>query len=193
MEEKKSGRLKELLSWVLTIAFAIAAAWVINNFVLFKMFVDGPCMESTLYYADEMYGLRIAYLFSEPKRGDIVTFWAPDLLEKGEKVVYIKRIIGLPGETVEIKDGVVYIDGEILEEEYKQNLLAEEYKKQPELGNHGPYEVSEDSYFMLGDNRDFSHDSVDWENTYVKKENILSKAMFRYSPNFHWFSDVKYE
>lgn len=179
MQEKKPSKIKEFFSWVLTIALAIAAAWIINNFVLFKMVVDGPCMESTLYTGEEMYGIRIAYLFSEPERGDIVTFWAPDL----EDVVYVKRIIGLPGETVEIKDGVVYVNGDALEESYKQTKM---------VGNLGPYEVPEDSYFMLGDNRDHSHDSVDWKNTYVKRDAIISKIVFRYLPDFYWFPKVNY-
>lgn len=184
MEEKKRSILKEAFSWIMTIVLAVVAAWVINNFVLFKMGVDGSCMESTLQHGDSMFGLRIAYLFSEPERGDIITFWAPDTMDDSEPKVYIKRIIGLPGETVEIKDGIVYIDGVALEEEYKQN---------PMQGTYGPYEVPEGCYFMLGDNRNLSHDSIDWENTYLKREHILAKVLFRYSPDFCWFSDVNYE
>jgi len=183
MEEKKPSVIKEIFSWVITIALAVVAAWLINNFILFKAEVDGPCMETTLFYGDEMYGLRVAYWFTEPKRGDIITFRAPDKLDDPDADPYIKRIIGLPGETVEIKNGVVYINGTALHETYTQN---------PMIGTYGPYEVPEDSYFMLGDNRDNSHDSVDWNNRYVKKEYILAKMYLRYKPDWQWFSDVDY-
>ena len=78
----------------------------------------------------------------------------------------------------------MYIDGEPIEEPY----LKEEM-----LGTYGPYVVPEDCYFMLGDNRNSSADSRKWKNTYVKEEDIMAKVLFRYSPSFHWFSDVTYE
>ncbi len=171
---------KEVLSWVLTIGLAIVAAKLINNYVIIKAEVPTGSMEHTIEVNDCIMGLQPAYLFSNPKRGDIVIFPYPDEPE----VIYVKRIIGLPGETVEIKDGFVYIDGEPIEEPY----LKEEM-----LGEYGPYEVPDNSYFMLGDNRNSSLDSRKWKNTYLKGEDIMAKVLFRYSPSFQWYSGVSYE
>ena len=113
------------------------------------------------------------YDFNEPERGDIVIFKYPD----DESVDYLKRIIGLPGETVEIISGKVYINGELLDEPY----LSEE-----PTGDYGPYQVPEDSYFMLGDNRAVSKDSRYWHNTYVKKDKIIAKAFVMYWPSLKW-------
>lgn len=180
MDEKKPSRIKEIFSWIMTIVLAVVAAKVINNYVILKAEVPTGSMENTIQVDDCIMGLRIAYLFSEPERGDIVIFPWPD----DPEITYVKRIIGLPGETVEIKDGCVFIDGIALEEDY----LKEEMR-----GNYGPYEVPEGCYFMMGDNRNSSADSRRWENTYLKREDIEAKVIFRYSPSFEWFSDVNYE
>ena len=132
-------------------------------------------MENTIMTHDRLIALRTAYWFSEPKRGDIVVFHYPD----NEEELYIKRVIGTPGDTVEGKDGIVYVNGEALEEPYIKEPAEEDF---------GPYQVPKESYFMLGDNRNHSRDSRDWENTYVKKNKILGKAFLRYYPNFKKFS-----
>ena len=118
-------------------------------------------------------GLRLYYNFKEPERGDIVIFKYPD----DESVDYLKRIIGLPGETVEIISGKVYINGELLDEPY----LSEE-----PTGDFGPYQVPEGSYFMMGDNRAVSKDSRYWHNTYVSKDKIIAKAFVMYWPSLKW-------
>ena len=92
-------------------------------------------------------------------------------------VDFLKRIIGWTGETVEIISGKVYINGELLDEPY----LSEE-----PTGDFGPYQVPEDSYFMLGDNRAVSKDSRYWHNTYVKKDKIIAKAFVMYWPSLKW-------
>ena len=116
---------------------------------------------------------------------DIVIFYAPD--SPSEK--YIKRVIGLPGETVTIEDGQVYIDGEALEEDYlKSNQSGEDAW----TVNAGPYEfkVPQYSYLLLGDISNGSSDARVWEHTYVSKDDILAKAIFRYYP-FDRFGAVK--
>lgn len=173
-------QLKEVFAWVLTIALAIAAAKLINEFVIIKAEVPTGSMERTIEVDDCILGFQLAYVFSEPKRGDIVIFPWPD----NPQVTYVKRVIGLPGETVEIKNGSVYINGK---------PLRENYLKEEMFGEYGPYVVPDDCYFMLGDNRNTSQDSRKWVNTYLKEEDIMAKVLFRYSPNFHWFSDVDYE
>ena len=121
----------------------------------------------------DFFGHEISKKIKDPERFDIVIFKYPD----DESVDYLKRIIGLPGETVEIISGKVYINGELLDEPY----LSEE-----PTGDFGPYQVPEDSYFMLGDNRAVSKDSRYWHNTYVKKEKIIAKAFVMYWPSLKW-------
>lgn len=181
--EKCSGRrsfIKELFSWILTIVIAFFAAKLINEYVLYKAIVPTGSMENNIMTGDQIMGLQIAYLFSEPKRGDIVIFPLPD----NPSITYVKRIIGLPGETVEVKDGLVYIDG---------LPLQENYLKEEMIGAYGPYEVPEGCYFMMGDNRNVSLDSRKWQNKFVKEEDIIAKAVFRYHPSFQWYTKVNYE
>lgn len=177
MDDKKKKWIKELLSWGIVLLAAFILGKVITKFVIVKVEVPTPSMETTIMVGDHLVANRLAYLFTEPKRGDIVVFKFPD----DETQDYIKRIIGLPGETVEIKDGLVYING-------GDNPLEEEYLKEPMKGSFGPYEVPEDCYFMMGDNRNNSTDARFWENTYVKRSKILAKALFRYRPDFKWLN-----
>lgn len=171
---------KEAFTWIIVFMFGIFAAKIINDYVIIKAEVPTGSMESTIKVGDQLIGLRLAYLSNEPQRGDIVLFPYPD----NPEVVYVKRVIGLPGETVEIKNGYTYING---------NPIEESYLKEEMVGEFGPYEVPEGHYFMMGDNRNGSHDSRKWDNPYVAEENIMAKVIFRHSPDFHWFSDVTYE
>ncbi len=180
MNQNLKKQLKEVLEWILIIVFAIVAAMLINKYVILKAKVPTGSMEHTIEVGDCIMGFQLAYMFSEPERGDIVIFPYPD----NPEVTYVKRIIGLPGETVEIKNGAVYIDGK---------PIKETYLKEPMNGAYGPYVVPEGCYFMLGDNRNSSADSRKWKNTYLKEEDILAKVLFRYSPSFQWYSDVDYE
>ena len=170
-QERRERRpvLYDLLDWVRIIVIAVAAAMFLNYFVVINSRVPSGSMEPTIETGSRMIGLRLSYIFDEPERGDIIIFKYPD----DESVYYVKRVIGLPGETVEIKDGFVYIDGQILEEDYL-SVTTE--------GDFGPYEVPEGCYFVLGDNRNNSHDSRYWTNTYVPEENIVGKALFCYWP-----------
>ena len=180
MNRELKKQIKEILEWILIIAFAVVAAMLINRYVIIKAKVPTGSMEHTIEVDDCILGFQLAYMFQGPDRGDVVIFPYPD----NPEVTYVKRVIGLPGETVEIKDGYVYIDGEPIEEPY---LKEEMY------GTFGPYVVPEGSYFMLGDNRNSSADSRKWSNTFLEEEDIIAKVLFRYSPNFKWFSDVNYE
>ena len=94
-----------------------------------------------------------------------------------ESLLYVKRVIGLPGETGEIKDGLVYING-------ADEPLADEYVKETPYGDFGPYEVPEGHYFMLGDNRNESLDSRFWINKFVEEDKILGKVYLKYFPGF---------
>lgn len=168
--------MKEILSWVIVFATAIVLAWLINKFIILNEEIPSGSMENTIMTGDRVLTYRQAYLFSDPKRGDIVVFPYPD----DETIDYIKRIIGLPGETVEGKNGTVYIDGKPLEESYVKEDWSEN-------GDFDPFVVPEDSYFMMGDNRNDSNDSRYWDNPFVYGDKIRSKAIFKY-PDFGWLN-----
>ena len=180
MNQNLKKQVKEIVEWILILVFAVAAALLINRYVIIKAEVPTGSMEHTIEVDDRILGFQLSYVFSDPQRGDVVIFPYPD----NPETTYVKRVIGLPGETVEIKNGSVYIDGTPIEEPY----LKEEMR-----GEYGPYVVPEGCYFMLGDNRNSSQDSRKWKNTYLKEEDIMAKVMFRYSPSFQWFSDVEYD
>lgn len=169
-ESEGSSVIKEIFSWIMVVVTAFILAFVITHFVIIKAEVPTGSMKDTIQEGDRLIGWRIAYLFSDPKRGDIVIFNNPD----NEEEKYIKRVIGLPGETVEIIDGQLYIDGQFFEEDYI---------KEPMNGSFGPFEVPEDSYFMMGDNRNHSWDARYWNHHYVEKGKILGKAWLRYQPS----------
>jgi signal peptidase I len=170
--------LKEIFSWIMVFVIAIGLATFINKVIIFKVEVPTGSMENTIMIGDKVETLRLSYLFSDPKRGDIIVFPYPD----DESMDYIKRIIGLPGETIEGIDGYVYIDGEPLEESYVTSLLDSDF---------GPYEIPEDSYFMMGDNRNVSEDARYWENKFLDRDKIKGKAIFKY-PDFKWFTKYQY-
>ena len=152
-KKPKKSLKRELMEDVIMIVFVLVTVWVMKNYVLINAVIPSASMEDTIM------------------TGDIAIFKFPD----DESQLYIKRVIGLPGDKVQIIDGKVYIND-------SETPLDEPYLPEPPEGDYGPYYVPEDSYFMLGDNRNWSKDSRFWTNTYVKKEKVLAKAIFRYYP-----------
>ena len=136
-----------------------------------KLVIRGDSMEPTIKNGQIVYVSDV-----QTERGSIVAVKSHSTLKypNTDNPVLLKRVVGLPGETVEIIEGQTYINGEALDEPY----LKEEM-----LGSFGPYEVPEGSYFVMGDNRNESSDARYWENTYVKEEKILGKAVLRLFPN----------
>jgi signal peptidase I len=171
--------IKEVISWALVFIIAIVAATLIREFIIYNVEVPTGSMEDTIKIGDRVVTSRISYLSSDPGRGDIVVFPFPD----DEEMDYIKRIIGLPGETIEGKDGLVYINGEPLVEPYVAAPLDSDF---------GPYEVPEGCYFMMGDNRNNSQDSRYWENKFLDGDKIEGKAILKY-PKFQWFGTIDYK
>lgn len=163
---------REIWSYVKMIAFVLVAVYIINYVLLINAEIPSESMENTIMTGDRIFGNRLAYLFDDPKRYDVVIFRYPD----NEEQLFIKRVIGLPGETVEITDGKVYIDGSDVP-------LDDSFTPETPRGDYGPYVVPDGSYFMLGDNREFSKDSRFWVNTYVAEDKILGKALIRYFPS----------
>ena len=172
-EEEGNSLLQEIMSWIIPLLVAVLVALILKNYVIINANVPTGSMLNTIHEGDDLFGFRLAYTFSDPERGDIVIFKNPD--NPSEK--FIKRVIGLPGETVVIQDSKIYINGssEPLEETY----LPEEW-----VICNGPYEfhIPNDSYLMLGDNRNNSKDARYWTNTYVTKDAIIGKAIVIYYP-----------
>lgn len=176
-DEEHNSIFKEIMSWVIPFAIALVAALLIKNFLIINADVPTGSMENTILPGDRFIGNRLAYVFGEPERGDIVVFRYPD----DESEIYVKRVIGLPGDTIDIEDGKIYING-------STEPLQEDYLKEEWTVATGPYtfEVPEGSYFMMGDNRNDSWDARYWSNTYVTKDKILGKALFTYWPFAHF-------
>lgn len=173
---KKSRRgriILEIISYVAIIAAAFILATLTNRYLIVNARIPSGSMIPTITEGNRIIGNRLAYINSDPKRGDVVVFYYPD----DETQKYIKRIIGLPGETVYIEHGTVYINGQPLDES--------DYLTVETSGVSGPFTVPENCYFMMGDNRNSSWDSRFWNNTFVSKDKIIAKAMFCYFPTIH--------
>lgn len=170
-ETKKENAKKEVWGYVKIIIIAALIALFCNKVLIANVKIPSESMLDTIHVGDRLIGSRLAYKFSDVERGDIAIFKYPD----DESQVFIKRVIGLPGETVEIRDGKVYIDD-------SDTPLDEPYVKGVPTGDYGPYVVPDGCYFMMGDNRGDSLDSRFWNNTYVKENKIIAKALFRYFP-----------
>ena len=168
---------KDILELIKVVSIAVICAFIITNFIIVNAVVPTGSMKNTIMPKDRLIAFRLSYIFSEPERDDIVVFKYPD----DEKVLFVKRIIGLPGDTVNIVDGKVYINDEA-------NPLPDNYVTTEEMiGSFGPYKVPEGHYFMLGDNRNDSKDSRYWQNTFLDKDKILGKVIFKYYPRIKVF------
>lgn len=167
----KSNLLHEVWDYVRIILTVVVAVLLINNFLLINARIPSESMENTIMVGDQIFGNRLAYKKADPERYDIIIFKYPD----DESQLFIKRIIGLPGETIHIEDGKVYVEGQ-------ETPLEDDFIPEPMEGSFGPYTVPDDSYFVLGDNRNHSLDSRFWQNTFVTREEILGKAGLRYFP-----------
>lgn len=172
-DQKKKARRKEIRSWIICIVVTIVITQIITRFVIINASIPSGSMENTIMTGDKLIAFRTAYLFKDPQRKDIIIFKYPD----NEEEWYIKRVIALPGETIEVKDGKVYIN-------HSKTPLDEPYIKEEPVDDFGPYKVPENGYFVMGDNRNYSNDARDWDTHYVTREEILGKASFRYYPSF---------
>ena len=169
---KKKQIIKNILDWVKYLAIGFIVAVIISNTVIVNAKVISASMETTVMTDSRIVGSRLAYLIGEPERFDIILFKFPD---DETAVPFLKRIIGLPNETVEIRDGKVYINDSDVP-------LDDSFIKENTWGNYGPFTVPDGSYFVLGDNRNNSRDSKDWENKFVAKNKIIGKIFAEYFP-----------
>jgi signal peptidase I len=165
MKKKYSRILREFAETVImtVVVFVFLITFVVQGYKVY-----GSCMEPNLFTGERLLGNKFIYRFEQPVRKDIVVFRYPPNPRK----VFIKRIIALPGEIVEIRGGRVYVNGRMLDEDpYVKNLPH---------GDFPPQKVPSGNVFVLGDNRDESNDSRFWGNLPVR--NIQAKAWFRYWP-----------
>ncbi len=187
-DEKNRAVRKEVFSWIRMFVIVIAVVVFLTQFIIINASVPSASMENTIMTKDRLIGFRFSYWFDDPQRGDIILFEYP----VNEKDIYIKRIIGLPGETVEIRDGSIYIDG-------SDTPLEEDYLKEEWVWENDGYvfEVPEGCYFVMGDNRNVSEDGRRWallalesgvasnmeeamQYSFVKRDEIKGKAIFTY-------------
>ena len=228
-EAKKPSFISEIFSWIQIIVAAFIIAFLLNNFVIANSTVPTGSMKDIILEGDRVMGLRLTYTFGSPERGDIAIFdfgWicphcetamgegeAPDTcpycgetIEDADDLYYVKRVIGMPGDRIEIRregsvtasditeappgslagipedaqlvTAAVYVNGEKLDEPYLKEPML--YTGDQE------FEVPEGCYFMLGDNRNNSEDARYWDDPYIDEDKMLAKVYFRYWPGIKW-------
>lgn len=191
-EARRSAFIEEMVSWIYSFVVMFAVALFLTQFIIINAVIPSGSMEDTIMTHDRLIGARFSYWFSEPERGDIVIFHYP----VEEDRIYIKRVIGLPGETVRIEDGKIFINDSA--EPLKEGYLKEAWDV---MNTDFTFVVPADSYLMLGDNRNWSEDARYWaqnamdegladnweeavDYSFVRKKKILGKAIFTYFRKF---------
>ncbi|MGN1181110.1 MAG: signal peptidase I [Suilimivivens sp.] len=165
--------LKEILGTSIYLLVVLVLTFLVVTYVGQRTKVSGSSMEPTLSDGDNLIVDKISYRFSEPERFDIIVF----PFRYAEKTYYIKRIIGLPGETVYIdEEGHIYIDGEILKENYGKDVIADPGRA------YEPVTLGDDEYFVMGDNRNNSSDSRDPVVGNIHRDEFVGKAWMRIWP-----------
>jgi len=161
-----------LYEWLPTLAYALVFALILRSYAVASFFIPSGSMEDTLQKGDLLIADKFSYkiLRHEPQRGDIVIFWPPTKTSDP----YIKRVIGLPGDTLSVHEGTVFIDG---------HGLNESYIKEHPYSDFGPVTIPNDSFFMMGDNRNHSSDSRVWG--FVARKKIEGRALFVFWPPTH--------
>jgi signal peptidase I len=177
---RRSSTSRTILEYVILAAVAIAVALLIQAFLVKPYRIPSASMENTLLIGDRVLVDRISWRFADPKRGDIVVFHPPF-----DGPVLIKRIIGLPGDEVSLRNGSVYINGKLLDEPYVRRVDGQPEPTQPFSNGlpwslQSPYKVPEGSYFVMGDNRTDSGDSREFGP--VKRSQFVGRAFARYWP-----------
>lgn len=168
----KAERKNEWIEWGKAIFIAIILAFILRTFVFSTSIVEGESMDPTLEDGERIIFNKLIYYISEPARGDIIIIQQP-------QKYYVKRIIGLPNETIEMNDHTLYIN------DIKQEHSFVNKQAQMLTGDFGPITVPEDSYFVMGDNRAFSKDSRNGLG-FIKREEIIGKSEFIIYPFSEW-------
>lgn len=177
-EEQKPLTLgQEILQMSIYLLIVLCLTFLLIHYVGQRTRVQGDSMRPTLHDGDNLIVDKLSYRFQDPQRFDIIVF----PYEHKKKTYYIKRIIGMPGERVRIdQDGIIYINGEVLEEDYGAEVMRSPGRAVTEIT------LGEDEYFVLGDNRNNSSDSRDPSVGNIHRDRIIGKAWIRIWP----FSDI---
>ena len=163
--------VKSAADWTIIILFAVVFSFFISRFIILNASVPTSSMESTIMGGDRIIAFRLAYFFRDPQAHDIIIFRSPD----DGITLYVKRIIGVGGDVVDIVNGQVYVNEQPVQEDFVGGEPS---------GNFGPFNVPYGHFFVLGDNRSVSRDSRRWQNIYVERSQILGRVIFRYFPGF---------
>ena len=168
-----------VLDLVETVVSSLAIFFVVYIFIVQPHQVNGHSMDPNLQTVEYLLTEKVSYRFNQPERGDVIVFRAPESACIGTGCDYIKRIIGLPGETVQVIGGKIYINGQQLDE---SAYLAESVVTSPGAytANEREVRLSDNQYFVSGDNRAYSSDSRYWGP--IERESIIGKAFFSYWP-----------
>lgn len=169
-QEQGAGRKKEIMSWI----WAAAIVILLRMFVVQAFKIPSTSMVPTLKISDRLLANKILYKIKEPERGDVIIFRYPEDPSRD----FVKRLIGLPGETVMIKNGKILINGSELKE--PGSIASRYYYSEGDYGVTGGMKIPENSYYALGDNSIISKDSRFWG--VVPKKNLIGKAAFIYWP-----------
>ena len=170
MEVKKHKQKSELREWIESAAFAVILALLIKFFLFEFVLVEGNSMFPTLHDNDRLVVTKIQYFFDEPKFEDII------ILNYSDSVEFVKRVIGKPGDSIEIKDSVVYLNNEPLKETYINTESYADFEK---------VIIPKGTYFVLGDNRNNSRDSRFEDVGFINEDEIVGKVVFRIYPFNH--------
>jgi signal peptidase I len=168
-ERTTPSLLGEFRGWLKDILLAVAIAFLMVVFLYQPVKVEGTSMQPELLDQERIFVNKFVYHFEEIHRGDIVVFWYP----KDPSKSFIKRVVGVPGDLVAVRDGHVYINGELLEEHYVP-------RRYQDFDSYPPTRVKDGHYYVLGDHRNASNDSRSWG--LVPRKYIYGKAVFRYWP-----------
>jgi signal peptidase I len=172
---KKGRSSRAAVEWGILIVAALVIAIVIRTFVFQAFYIPSESMVPTLRVGDRVLVNKLSYKLHDPRRGDIVVFKAPPAAATADIKDLVKRLVGLPGETIEGKDGHILINGKVLSEPY----LPKDVKSR----TFGPEKVPPDSYFMLGDNRQYSKDSTFFGP--IKRSQFIGRVFMRIWPPSH--------
>lgn len=179
-KERRRKIVKELVIFLLLAVVVVFLAWIIIHYAMKKVSVIGSAMETTLYNGEDVIVNKTSYVIFSPKREQIIAFYPEsddeNEVSESDSDILIRRVIGLPGEKVSIRDGKVYIDGQECKEKYDFPLMKSGGSASEEVT------LGEDEYFVLSDNRNDMDDSRNPSFTKVKEENIIGKVLLRFSP-----------
>lgn len=183
MDEKPKKKRSMVREYTEALLIALALALIIRMFVVEAFKIPSGSMIPSLLVGDHLLVSKFTYKFAQPKRGDVIVFKYPDDPSRN----FIKRIIAVGGDTVEIRDKIVFVNGIQQTEPYIQHVFQDVLPaRYSARDNFGPLEVPANHYFMLGDNRDSSLDSRFWEHQFVNRRAIVGKALLIY---WSWKSD----